>query len=140
MKKWELFNHMADIGIRGFGKSVSEAFEMGALALTSVITFPGRVRKIDEISINCRAKNLDFLFYDWINSLIYEMEVRKMLFRSFSICINGFDELTLDALVSGEHIDKKRHEPAVIVKGATMTELHVTKRGRLWTAQCIVDV
>ena len=41
----------------------------------------------------------------------------------------------------GEPIDRVRHEPAVEVKGATLTELRVWREptGR-WCAQCVVDV
>ena len=35
---WELFPHSADIGIRGFGRTLPEAFEQAALALTGVVT------------------------------------------------------------------------------------------------------
>ncbi len=131
---------MADIGIRGCGKSESEAFEMGAEALTAVVTTIGKVKKIEAVGVSCRAKDLDFLFFEWINSIIYEMDVRRMLFRTFDICINRGNGLTLDAVMLGEHLNIRRHQPAVIIKGATMTELRVYKSGRIWTAQCVVDV
>src|SRR5438552_18976922 len=35
---WELFSHDADVGIRGFGSTVAEAFEGAALAVTAAIT------------------------------------------------------------------------------------------------------
>src|SRR5512139_3851745 len=44
MNRWEHFEHGADIGVRGFGASVAEAFEQAALALTAVIADPAGVR------------------------------------------------------------------------------------------------
>jgi SHS2 domain-containing protein len=140
MKTWELFSHMADIGIRGMGSTEAEAFEMGAVALTAVISDPSAVRKTEKLHITCRAHDLEYLFYDWINSLIYEMDVRKMLFGSFDLIISADGELGLEADVYGEAADRERHHPAVLVKGATLTELCVKKQNGQWVAQCIVDV
>ena len=36
-RDWEHFEHMADIGVRGFGKSKSDAFENAARALTAAL-------------------------------------------------------------------------------------------------------
>jgi tRNA nucleotidyltransferase (CCA-adding enzyme) len=66
------------------------------------------------------------------------MAVRGILLSRFHVIING---LHLEADVGGESVDVARHEPAVEVKGATLTELHVGEDASgLWTAQCIVDV
>ncbi len=41
----------------------------------------------------------------------------------------------------GEAVDRQKHQPAVEIKGATFTELHVCQQADgLWLAQCIVDV
>ena len=37
---WEHFTHDADMGVRGYGETKSQAFEQVALALTAVITGP----------------------------------------------------------------------------------------------------
>ncbi len=37
-KRWEHFSHEADIGIRGICSTVKSSFEMGAVALTNVVT------------------------------------------------------------------------------------------------------
>ena len=35
---WEHFSHDADIGVRGWGQTLAQAFEQAALALTAVVT------------------------------------------------------------------------------------------------------
>ena len=37
MASWEHFSHGSDIGVRGLGSSVEEAFEQAAVALTAVV-------------------------------------------------------------------------------------------------------
>ena len=135
---WEHFPHGADIGVRGFGATMAQAFEQAAAALTSVVTDLERVRDDVAVRITCEAPADDLLLVDWLNALVYEMATRRMLFRSFSVAIDGSH---LDATARGERVDRVRHEPAVEVKGATYTALRVEPLpdGR-WLAQCVVDV
>ena len=39
--KWETFPHEADVGVRGFGNTLAEAFAGAATALSAVICFRG---------------------------------------------------------------------------------------------------
>jgi SHS2 domain-containing protein len=135
---WEHFHHQADIGIRGIGKTLEKAFEEGAIALMEVIGTPQQVKPKETIEIHCAADEYDLLFADWINALIYEMDVRKMLFSAFEVHIQNHQ---LTATARGEQIDLDRHEIAVEVKAATFMELKVYKNDRhQWVAQCVVDV
>ena len=135
---WEHFAHQADIGIRGTGATLPEAFEQAAHALTAVITDPATVRATREVQIHCEADDPELLLVDWLNAIVYEMAVRRMLFSRFEVEIDG---MQLNGRAWGEAIDIARHQPAVEVKGATFTELKVAQDadGR-WLAQCIVDV
>ncbi len=135
---WEHFHHQADIGVRGFGHSMEEAFEAAAVALTAVITDPEAVEAREEVSLACTAPDPELLFVDWLNALIYETAIRHMLFSRFQVTIEGD---SLNARAWGEPINPARHRPAVEVKGATYTELSVKRvnDGR-WIAQCVVDV
>ena len=82
---WEHFHHEADIGVRGRGDSREAAFEEAAVALTAVITAPDTVRCRESVTIACEAPDLELLFVDWLNALVYEMATRRMLFRRFSV-------------------------------------------------------
>ncbi len=134
---WEHFHHQADIGVRGVGASLEEAFEQGALALMGVICSLEAVAAKEQIEINCRGDDVELLFVDWLNALIYEMATRQMLFSRFEVKIDG-DKLSAKAW--GEKADAEKHETAVEVKGATYTQLEVVERNGKWTAQCVVDV
>ncbi len=134
---WEHFPHDADVGIRGFGPTPAVAFEQAALALTAVMT-GAEVRLEARVDVICEAPDLEVLFVDWLNAIIYEMAVRRMLFGRFAVKIEG-DKLT--ASLWGEPVDRARHAPACEPKGATYTALRVEKLpGGNWAAGCIVDV
>jgi tRNA nucleotidyltransferase (CCA-adding enzyme) len=136
MDRWEHYEHGADIGVRGFGATPEEAFEHAAFALTNVIS-DVEVAPAEKIDIRCEAPDIELLFAEWLNALIYEMSTRKMLFSRFAVKIEGE---RLSAEVWGEPVDVARHRPAVEVKGATYTTLRVSREGEGWVAQTVVDV
>ncbi len=129
---------MADIGVRGYGKNLSQAFEQAAIGLTAVICDPASVQPLQSTTIECRAPDHELLLVDWLNALVYEMSTRGMLFSRFHVLTKN---TTLEGTAWGEVIDRPRHRPVVEVKGATYTELKVehTVSG-LWLAQCVIDV
>jgi tRNA nucleotidyltransferase (CCA-adding enzyme) len=138
VSRWELYSHGADVGIRGFGGKASEAFEAVALALTAAVCDPSRVFPNHRVDIQCEAPELEALLYEWVNSLVYEMATRRMLFSRFNVSVIG-DKLT--GTLGGESVDVAKHQPAVEVKGATYTELKVFQNAQgEWVAQCVVDV
>jgi tRNA nucleotidyltransferase (CCA-adding enzyme) len=135
----ELFPHGADIGVRGIGRNRNAAFEEAALALASAVVDPARVKARDKIQLRCAAPSDEILLVDWLNAVIYEMAVHRLVFARFRVRIDG-SELLGEAW--GEPIDVARHQPAVEPKGATYTALKVqrTADGACWIAQCVVDV
>ncbi len=135
---WEHFPHDADIGVRGWGTTLAEAFEQAAVALTHVVT-DAEVRPLQEVIVTCQAPDVELLLVEWLNATIYEMAVRRMLFARSAIVIDG--DLHLRASLWGEPVDVGRHAPAVEPKGATCTALRVAHEhdGR-WSAACVVDV
>ena len=135
---WEHFPHQADMGVRGIGPTLAAAFEQAALAMTAVVTDPGRVAPDEAVEIRCEAPDEELLLADWLNALILEMAARRMLFSRFEVSLDGH---SLHATAWGEPVDPDKHQPAVEIKGATYTELKAGRdeSGR-WLAQCVVDV
>ena len=136
--RWEHFPHEADIGVRGVGASKEEAFEQAAVALTAVILDPQELTGEEVVEVTCEAPDDELLLVDWLNALVYQMATRRLLFGRFEVHIDGH---RLHARAWGEPIDVARHQPAVEVKGATLTCLRVGQEaGGAWVAQCVVDV
>ena len=137
-ENWEHYSHPADMGIRGIGNTKEKAFTQAALALTAIITNPKCVEPAERIEIECEEIDDEQLFFVWLNTLIYEMSSRNMLFSKFEIVLK---DKKLHAEIWGEKINSQKHKPVVEVKAATYADLKV-RRGKndLWIAQCIVDV
>jgi SHS2 domain-containing protein len=132
------FPHGADIGVRGTGSTRAAAFAQAATALVAAMVDPKSVSPSEAVSITCTAPNDRLLLCDWLNAVIYEMAVRRMVFGRFEVSLQG---PRLEGRAWGETIDPQRHAPALEPKGATMSGLKVeqTPDGS-WVAECIVDV
>jgi tRNA nucleotidyltransferase (CCA-adding enzyme) len=137
--RWEHFHHESDVGIRGIGPTPAAAFEQAARAMTAVITDLKEVHPTHKLNITCQAPDLELLFADWLNALVYEMAIRRMLFSQFEVELS--DSKSLSATVRGEAVERERHQPVVEIKAATYAELSVRQSSEdEWVAQCIVDV
>jgi SHS2 domain-containing protein len=138
MGGWRHFQHMADIGVHGFGASLADAFEQAALAMTAVVADPATVRPQAVVAVECSAPDPELLLVDWLNAWVYEMATRRMLFARFEVTLADGG---LRGLGWGEPVDRERHHPVVEIKGATYTELSVRREADgTWHAQCVVDV
>lgn len=136
--KWETFAHEADVGVRGIGATLAEAFAGAATALTAVITDPAKVGARETARVCCEAPDDELLLVDWLNALIYAMATEKRLFSRFEVAITDH---RLEATAWGEPIDVARHQPAAEIKGASFCELKVERMpDGQWLAQCVVDV
>ncbi len=136
---WQHFDHEADIGICGNGPTVEDAFAQSALALTAIVT-EEEVEALNAVEIGCEAPDLDTLYLDWLNTLVFEMATRGLLFSRFEVRIEHDTNYSLNATAWGERVDQARHQPVVEVKGATYTELSVKPFNGSWRAQCVLDV
>jgi SHS2 domain-containing protein len=117
---------------------MATAFEQAALALTAVVTDPDHVALRQSVSIACEAPSVELLLVDWLNAVVLRMATDDLVFGAFEVAITG---TRLNGRASGESIDIARHQPAVEVKGATLTALKVAEQqDGSWCAQCVVDV
>ncbi len=138
MARWDHIKHDTHIGLCGIGATPAQALEQTALAMSAAITDLDAIRPLVKIEVSCMARALDTLLFDWLNLLVYEMTVGKMLFSRFSVDIAGG---RLFGLAWGEKVDLERHRPATAIKAATRTALDVKQYANgEWVAQCVVDV
>ena len=136
--QWWHTEHDADIGLRAVASSRELLFAAMGQALTALVTDPATVANEQRVRIACEAPDDAMLLVDWLNALIYEMATRRLVFGSWTVELSG---TKLVAVVTGEKLDREKHEPVVEVKGATLTELAVAQDDLGdWHGQCVVDV
>jgi len=138
---FETFEHKADIGIRGFGKSLEEAFGECAKAMFSVVADLEKVEAVEAKYVRAEAENRESLLVAFLNELLFLHDSEEMVFKKFELSIgkNG-EKLELNGKAFGEKTDKERHGIKSGVKAASYHQLKVGKENARFVAQCIVDV
>ena len=134
---YETFEHEADIGIRGFGDTMAEAFENAALALYSVMVNVRAIEHNEMRSVTVSAPDRELLLVEWLNALLSLSDIERMVFSKFNVIIEG---TSLTGSAWGEALDRERHQAHVEIKGATYHMLKVVKENGRFIAQCVVDV
>lgn len=139
---YEYFEHTADIGIRGTGTNLAEAFEEAAKAMYNIMVDIENVEERQEVEITVEAKDRENLLVEWLNQLIYESSRQDLIFCNFMIqeLRKVSDGFFLRGLAIGEPLDKSKHEVKIEVKAATYSQLKVEFQRNRVMAQCIVDV
>ncbi len=134
---FEIFEHRADVGIRGIGSTLKEAFEDAARAMFSVMVDLDTVRPEETFEIEVSASDDEALFVEWLNELLSLADLNGVVFSKFEAEISGS---RLKGRAAGEKWDMERHEPKTEVKAATYSSLSVKNKNGSYIAQCIVDV
>jgi len=133
---YEYFEHQADVGIIGIGKTLEEAFVEGAKAMFQVMCEIKEVEAKEEIKIEVDASDKETLFVEWLNALLAQKDIKDMLFSDFEVKIEGN---TLKGVAKGEAMDLDKHEVKTEVKAATYSQLKIVKDND-YKVQCVVDV
>ena len=137
----ELFEHKADIGIRGIGKSKEDAFSEAAKAMLGIMIGLKSVAKKEKIEIETKADSLENLLVEFLNEILFKMDAEEMIFSEAKVReikeVKGKFYLTAELL--GEKKNKK-HKFMTEVKAATYSQLKVVEEKGKFFAECIVDV
>jgi SHS2 domain-containing protein len=138
MKRYEFFDHTADIGIHVFGRSLPELFENAGFALFDIITDIKTVRESEKRSFTLQRDSLDELLVEWLNSLLYINVTELFLFRRFLVM--QIDGESLQAEAWGEPLQDTLHTIKTEVKAVTYHKLEVYEEQGLWHATVVLDI
>lgn len=138
MKKYELLDHTADIGIIASGRDISQAFGNAAYAMFDILTDIDRVKETDGLDLQVSAGNVEELLVAWLGELLYRYETERFICSRF--VINDISDISLCASVFGEKISPARHEIRTEIKSVTYHQLKVEETDSGWKAQVIFDV
>ena len=138
MKRFEILDHTADIGLIVYGSNLKALFENAGEAFFHLITDLKKVRRRIERRINIGGESLDRLMVDWLSELLYLHDVEGLLFKGFKVESVGEDGLR--AVVKGEPFQGHIHVIKTEVKAATYHRIEVRKEKGRWRAQVILDL
>lgn len=136
MKRFQLIEHTADVGLIAYGRTLAEAFANAAYGLFSIIAELKTVKEIESRQLELSEEDSEALLFEWLNSLIYLFDVEMLLFKRFDV--RDFDGCGLKATCYGEKYNLSRHQLKTGVKAATYHMLKVD--GEKKQVQVIFDV
>jgi SHS2 domain-containing protein len=138
MKRFEILDHTADIGLVIYGENLKALFGNAGEAFFRLITDLRKVRRRIERRINIGGESLDRLMVDWLSELLYLHDVENLLFKGFKVESVGKDGLK--AIVKGEAFREGVHVIKTEVKAVTYHRIEVRQEKGGWRAQVILDL
>jgi SHS2 domain-containing protein len=138
MRKFEIIDTTADIGIRAFGSGWPELFANAALGMFTLITDPATIHARVEKAVSVDAPDRESLLVAWLNELVFLFDTEMLIFSRFEVL--KFKDTHLEARCYGEKVDKSRHPLQKGIKSATYHKLKVEIKGGLCMAEVILDI
>lgn len=142
------FDHTGDVGVRLDGRTLDDLFRAAAAAFTETLTDPASVEARRSIPLALEASAVDLLLVDWLNEILYRFEVQQFLVAAVQVHIDYRDlssgrsnpAARLQATLSGESFDARRHQIKVLVKAVTYHALEVREDRDGWHATVVFDI
>ncbi|HHT9104408.1 MAG TPA: archease [Candidatus Wujingus californicus] len=138
MPKYTIIDHTADIGIDVFGDTLQDLFSNAGFALFDIITDLSTVECKVRHSLNIVGVDKEQLLVNWLSELLFLHDVKNLLFKNF--CVNQLSDYQLNADVSGEVFDEKRHIIKTEVKAVTYHNLSIIQKDQQWKTRIIFDL
>jgi SHS2 domain-containing protein len=138
MKKYDLIDHTADVGLKAYGKTLSEAFENAAKGMFDIITDKSEIESVGQFNIKLEAPDLKQLLVDWLSELLYIHSSQNLVFGFFKLDVDE-KKPGLSATVFGEKLDISKHKIGNEIKAVTYHMLEVKKK-KPYHVQVLFDI
>jgi SHS2 domain-containing protein len=136
MKKYELIEHTADVGVKAYGTTVAEAFEHVAGAMFDIITDKSLIQSVGQYDIELDAPDREQLLVDWLSRLLFLNGANNLVFGRFEVALEGTH---LTAHVYGEEYSRTKHKMGVEIKAVTYHLLQVHETDPIFV-QVLFDI
>jgi SHS2 domain-containing protein len=138
MKTYELIDHTADVGVKAFGKNLSEAFQNIAKGMFDIITDNSEIESVGQYNLELEAPDLEQLLVDWLSELIYLNSTRNQVFGFFIVDLDAKNK-KLIAKIFGDKFDLSKHKIGSEIKAVTYHMLEVRNK-RPYHVQVLFDI
>jgi len=138
MKIYELIDHTADVGVKAYGKTLSEAFEHAAKGMFDIITDNSEIENTGQFDIKLEAPDLEQLLVDWLSELLFLNSANNLVFGFFKVELDETKK-SLNAKVFGEKFNLSKHNIGAEIKAVTYHILEVKKK-KPYHVQVLFDI
>ena len=138
MKKYDIIDHTADIGVKAYGSNISEAFENAAKAMFDLITDNSSIENIGQYNIELKSPNIEQLLVDWLSELLFLNSAKNLVFGLFEVNIDK-QKCIISSNIFGEEFKKSKHKIGLEIKAITYHMLEV-KIDKPYSVQILFDI
>ena len=139
MRRYEIIDHTADLGIRAYGKTLPELFENVAFGMLETLADLDSIDEKRKLEINAQGDTLEDLLVAFLGELLFQHEVEELLFKRAEIL--QFNENNLSAIAYGEEKNPQKHIIYTEIKNVTYHQLKVEKSADgTWETLVIFDL
>lgn len=138
MKTYELIDHTADVGIKAYGKNLSEAFENAAKGMFDIITDNSEVESVGQYDIKLEAPDLEQLLVDFLSELLFLNSAQNLVFGFFKVELDE-KRNSLSARIFGEKYNISKHKIGAEIKAVTYHMLEVRNK-QPYHVQVLFDI
>ena len=133
--KYKFLEHRADAKFQAFGKSLEEAFSNAALAMTSVMTDPIKIKSKIKHKISVKGEDKKALLYNFLEQLLILLDTEKFLLHKIrNIKIND-NKLTAELI--GDKFNNQ-YDIIINIKAVTYNDMFIKEKP--FIVQVVVDI
>lgn len=139
MKRFEFFEHTADIGVIAYGKTLKQAMANCAYGMFSILVDNlHEVNTQKTVEIEVSGNDLQEILVAFLSELLYNHTVGNLILKKFSI--KEIRDTFLKAKASGELYDPARHKIWHEIKTVTYHQLKIEEKEGYFRIQVIFDI
>jgi SHS2 domain-containing protein len=135
---YRLIDHTADLDLEVTGTDAADLFVQAACALFDLITDRGALTGRATQQLVVTGADWSDLMVNWMRELLYLFNGCYTLVKDVSIC--RISETDLEARLTCEPLDSRRHVINQEIKAVTYHGIEVMGAPDRWTARIVLDV
>ncbi|MFH0988886.1 MAG: archease [bacterium] len=135
---YRILEHPSDMGIETRGATLKEAFEYAATGLISIIIDPASVDAYENRNVRLTAMDKESLLVKWLSEILYLFDGQDFLVAHTEIEL--LTDIELEAVVSGEPVDNRKHQFKMDVKAVTYHQLKVEESIDRCSTRVFLDI
>ncbi len=135
---YHILEHPSDMGIEAYGNSLKEVFEYAALGLVSIIVDPTTIDPVEQRYIKLKGSDPENLLVKWLSEVLYLYDGQEFL--PSDVSIRRLTTRELEAVVTGETVDERKHVFKMDVKAITYHQLKVEEMEDGCVVRVFVDI
>jgi len=137
-KKFEPFEHTADIGLVVYGLTLKTLFKNSASGMFSFLADLSSITPDKKVFIEVRGIDYESLLINFLNEMLFQFNTKKIIFSEFNI--KQFKKYYLKAEISGCRLSELKTGPHYEIKAATYHNLKISRLKNSFETRILFDI